>query len=263
MTTMEQVREWIGHDAIDTDGDKIGEVDGLYVDDETGEPEWFAVRTGWFGGHVSLVPVEGARAEYDRLRVPYEKSHVKDAPHHDPDGRLSPEEEAELYAYYGRSMSSTRTAPTTGAAPNARGDTGRAGRSRDTSGRDGEGAMTRSEEEIEVGTTRRPAGRARLRKWVETEHVQRTVPIRKEHAELVTEPITDDNIDEAMSGPDISGGEHEVVLTEEEPVIEKRTVPKERVRLEKDADVEQETISADVRKERIETEGDVDERRRR
>ncbi len=117
--------------------------------------------------------------------------------------------------------------------------------------------MTRSEEELRVGTAQRERGRARLRKYVVTEQVQQTVPVSREEVRVEREPVTDENIDEAMSGPDISEGEHEVVLHEEEPVVEKRAVPKERVRLEKDTVTDEHEVSEEVRKERIETEGDT------
>jgi uncharacterized protein (TIGR02271 family) len=115
--------------------------------------------------------------------------------------------------------------------------------------------MTRSEEELQVGKTEHETGRVRLRKYVETEDVQETVPVGREEARVEREPITDENRDEAMSGPDISEDEHEVVLREEEVVAEKRTVPKERVRLDKDTVNDDREISDTVRKERI----DVDE----
>ena len=60
---------------------------------------------------------------------------------------------------------------------------------------------------------------------------------------------------EAMSGGDLTEEEHEVTLRAEEPVVEKRTVPKERVRLDKDVEVEERTVSEDVRREEI----DVDD----
>ena len=94
--------------------------------------------------------------------------------------------------------------------------------------------MTRSEEELRVGTTERERGRARLRKYVVTEQVERTVPVRREEVRVEREPITDANVDQAMDGPEISEEEHEVVLHEEEAVVEKRVVPKERVRLDKE-----------------------------
>ena len=85
----------------------------------------------------------------------------------------------------------------------------------------------------------------------------KTVPVRKEMATLETEPITDANVDAATSGKDISEEEHEVVLSEEEVVVEKQVVPKERVRLGKETVTTEQEVTEEVRKERIETEGDV------
>jgi uncharacterized protein (TIGR02271 family) len=119
-------------------------------------------------------------------------------------------------------------------------------------------AMTRSEEEVRVGTADRERGRARLRKYVVTEQVQKTVPVRREEVRIEREPITDANADQALDGPEISEEEHEVVLHEEEPVVEKRTMPKERVRMEKDAVTDEAEISEEVRKERIDAEGDIE-----
>jgi uncharacterized protein (TIGR02271 family) len=115
--------------------------------------------------------------------------------------------------------------------------------------------MTRSEEELRVGTARQERGRARLRKYVVTEHVQQTVPVSHEEVRLEREPITDGNIDDALSGPEISEEEHEVVLHEEVPVVEKRAVPKERVRLSTDTVTDEAEVSEEIRKERIEQEG--------
>jgi uncharacterized protein (TIGR02271 family) len=112
--------------------------------------------------------------------------------------------------------------------------------------------MTRSEEELRVGTTERETGRARLRKYVVTDQVEQTVPVRREEVRIEREPITDANAGDAMDGPAISEEEHEVVLHEEEVVVEKRAVPKERVRLDKDTVTEQREVSEGVRKEQVE-----------
>jgi sporulation protein YlmC with PRC-barrel domain len=103
MTTQDTLRwaDWIGHDVYDPDGDKIGSIDEVYVDEETGQPSWIAVRTGLFGMKQSFVPVEGASFAGDHVTVPFDKATVKDAPRIDPEGRLSRDEERELYAYYG------------------------------------------------------------------------------------------------------------------------------------------------------------------
>lgn len=235
----------------DRDGEKIGTVDELYFDEASDKPEWMTVKTGLFGMKTTFVPVEGARPEgEDELRVPYEKDRVKDAPSIDPDHELSQGEERELYSFYGLSYGERRSPsglPEGG---------GREPVGRDVSGPTTDDAMTRSEEELRVGTERREAGRARLRKYVVTEQVTKTVPVQREEVRVEREPITEANVDQAMAGPDISEEEHEVVLHEEEPVVEKRTVPKERVRLEKDTETDEETVSEEVRKERIEAEGD-------
>jgi uncharacterized protein (TIGR02271 family) len=84
------------------------------------------------------------------------------------------------------------------------------------------------------------------------------VPVRREEVRVEREPITDGNVDQALDGPEISEEEHEVVLHEEEPVVEKRTVPKERVRLEKDSHTDDVEVSEEVRKERIDAEGDLE-----
>jgi uncharacterized protein (TIGR02271 family) len=131
---------------------------------------------------------------------------------------------------------------------------------RDTSGPTTDDAMTRSEEELRVGTERRERGRARLRKYVETEQVEKTVPVQREEVRVEREPITDANAGEALDGPEISEEEHEVTLHTEEPVVEKRTVPKERVRLDKDVETSEESVSEEVRKERIEADGEADGR---
>jgi uncharacterized protein (TIGR02271 family) len=146
--------------------------------------------------------------------------------------------------------------------------TSRATVGRDTSGPTTDDAMTRSEEELRVGTAQRERGRVRLRKYVTTEHVQQTLPVRRERARVEREPITDANLDAATSGPDVSEEEHEVILREEEPVVEKRVVPRERVRLDKDTVTGEERVAEQVRKEQIEVHdedgtGGRHERRRR
>jgi uncharacterized protein (TIGR02271 family) len=130
----------------------------------------------------------------------------------------------------------------------------------DTSGPNTDDAMTRSEERLNVGTTTEEAGRARLRKYVVTEQQNVEVPVKREEVRLEREPITDANVGDAMSGPDISEEEHEVTLRQERPVVQTEAVPVERVRLAKDEVTDTEQVSAEVRKEQIDT--DVDDSRR-
>src|SRR3954467_12067550 len=101
------VNSWIGLTAVGPDGDKIGKINDVYADDDTGQPEWLAVTTGLFGTKVSFVPLTDASLVGDDLQVSYTKSVVKDAPHAEADGHLSPDEEAALYRHYGRGTDTT------------------------------------------------------------------------------------------------------------------------------------------------------------
>src|SRR4051812_44742949 len=94
----------IGRDVYDESGDKIGSASEVYLDDESGQPEWVTVRTGLFGTKESFVPIRDADLTDQGVRVPISKAKVKDAPKIDAEGHLSPEEEQELYQYYGVGM---------------------------------------------------------------------------------------------------------------------------------------------------------------
>ena len=246
MTQVTDAYEWKGRTLIGSDDEKIGEIAEIYLDTQTNEPEWATVNTGFFGTKTSFVPITSASPKGGAVHVDATKEQVKDAPNVDPDGELSSAEEQELYSHYGREYS----------APPANGGFEREQVGTDTSGPTTDEAMTRSEEELAVGTRTQESGRARLRKYVVTEQVETTVPVQREEVRIEREPITDANIDEAEAGPEISEEEHEVVLNEEQVVVEKKVVPKERVRMDKDTVTEEKTVSEEVRKEQIEAEGD-------
>jgi uncharacterized protein (TIGR02271 family) len=126
----------------------------------------------------------------------------------------------------------------------------------DTSGPNTDTAMTRSEERLHVGTENVETGRARLRKYVVTEEQNVTVPVTREEVRLEREPITEANVDHAMDGPALSDEEHEMVLNEERVVVDKETVPVERVKLDTETVTENRRVSEDVRKEQIELDED-------
>ena len=276
MFTQEQASTVIGGTLFGANNEKIGKIGQIFVDDETGRPEWVTVHTGLFGTNESFVPVSDGSLQGNDLSVPFGKDQIKDAPNVDPSGgHLSEAEEEQLYAYYGLTRSEARGYDSTAGFDRSAGydatttrdssasfsegqldadgrsSTGRDAVGYDTSGPTTDDAMTRSEEHLRAGTETVEAGRARLRKWVETENQTITVPVTKEKARLVTEPITDANRGEATSGPDISEEEHEVVLHEERAVVTTETVPVERVRLETEAETVNETVSGEVRKEHI------------
>lgn len=303
MITLDDARTLTGGTAYGPDGDKVGTVGQIYLDNDSGQPEWATVSTGLFGTKESFVPLADAQMADGGLRIAYDKDRVKGAPQVDADRELGPAEEDELYAYYGMSSSSSGTSGTTsgtdddlfetgtsytgagsggstysgagsdpgttttggiGAGAGAAGvsSVGRDDDGYDTSGPTTDDAMTRSEERVRTGTERVEAGRARLRKYVVTEHQEVSVPVTREEVRVEREPITDANIGDATSGPDLSEEEHEIVLSEERPVVTTEAVPVERVRLTKDEVEDTETVGVDVREERIDTDADSGTTRR-
>jgi len=259
--SIDTVQSWQGRTMVDPAGDKLGTIDAIYLDDETGQPEWATVTRGLFSAKAALVPLAQAQDMGDSVQVPYDKQQVTDAPSMEADGSLSQDEEAELYRHYGLDYSEHRSdsglpAGTVDDAPDDRDTVGR-----DTSGPTTDHAMTRSEEELRVGTETRERGRARLRKYVTTEQQTVTVPVQREEVRVEREPITDATLDAATSGPAISEEEHEVTLHEETPVVEKRVVPRERVRMDTETVTDDRQVSEEVRKEQIEVD-DQDQLRR-
>ena len=245
--SFQDVQPLLGADLIDAEGSKVGKIEDIYLDNETQEPEWALVHTGLLGRKLHYVPLRGASVADDSLQTAYTESQIKEAPGIEPDVELTPQEEAELYQHYG-----VAAEPRTLRAGDVEADPGDTGH--DTSGPDTDDAMTRSEEQLQVGTVRRPSSLVRLRKYIVTEEVQMTVPVRREEVRLVREPVTDANIGAAMDGPELSEEEHELTLMEEQVVVDKQVVPKERVRLDKAVTSEEEVVAEQVRKEQIDME---------
>jgi uncharacterized protein (TIGR02271 family) len=179
------------------------------------------------------------------------KEIVKGAPNIDDDGHLEEAENDRLYEYYSGYVGTTGY-DTTGGYQDTTRDAGW-----DT-GRSTDDAMTRSEERLDVGTEKVQAGRARLRKYIVTENVTQTVPVSREEVRLEREPVTDANRGDALQGPELTESEHEVTLHAEQPVVDKRVEPVERVRLGKETVTEQQQVSEEVRREEIDVEGDED-----
>jgi hypothetical protein len=149
--------DWRGRTVVDRSGEKIGTLKDLYLD-ESERPHWGSVHTGLFGTRETLVPLTEVRPQDDVLQLPFDRDHVQDAPNLDPDVQLTAEEEAELYAHYGRASAAD------------------------------DDAMTRSEEEVHISKRRRERGRARLKKYVVTDYVEKRVPVEREEVRLEYEP---------------------------------------------------------------------------
>jgi uncharacterized protein (TIGR02271 family) len=228
---MEQLQGLHGAPVYDASGDQIGKVEEIFVDADSQNPEWIGLGTGFLGTKRLLVPIQGAQPEDDGVTVPYAKDQVKGAPGID-DDQISPGAEQELYAYYGL---------------------GGGQRGGDLPAGDGGQAVTRHEEELAVGKQQVETGRARLHKWVETEPVAMDVDLQHETARLTREPV-----DQPVADAELGEDTIDVPLHGEHAVVQKQMVAKERVGIETDVETDRETIQDEVRKERVEVEGDVD-----
>ncbi|MBP2474538.1 uncharacterized protein (TIGR02271 family) [Crossiella equi] len=254
MISEQMVPKLFGDEVCDREGTKIGKVGQVYLDEVTGKPVWATVRTGLFGMKESFVPLESASLDGDVLRVGVTKDQVGDAPRIDAQGRLSSQEEQQLYAYYGMRHPGVPQQRQDTAGPGemarAKQQKMREGAGREHAGHEHGESMTRSEERLKVGAETRETGRVRLRKYVVTEEQQVTVPVRHEEVRLEREPITD--ADRTAGRARIGEAEQEVVLHAERPVVRTEAVPVERVRLAKETVTEEQTVSGQVRKEQVE-----------
>jgi uncharacterized protein (TIGR02271 family) len=278
---------------IGGDGRKLGTVAAVYYDNATDQPEWVAVRTGLFGLDVSLVPLAAAQLRGEELHVPFDKERLKTAPHHDPGLELTPQDEMDLFSHYGvpygapSTSASTRSGTAAGRVEPAATRAATVGTgtrtptdgtdtdappSRDVSGPTSDGAITRSEEQLQVRTETEAVGRVRLRKHIVTEYEQVTVPVRREEIRLEREAVGGPGtavagqaslnsgaaVGAAVSGQISDGEEHEIVLHAERPVVRTETVPVERVRMGKQTVTEHQQVDGQVRKEQIELDTDTD-----
>jgi uncharacterized protein (TIGR02271 family) len=253
MTTTDELQNMEGQTAVDVNGAKLGKIGQVYVDDQSGQPLWVTITTGMFGTKQSFAPLYGSRPAGGDLHLAVTKDMVTGAPGVEADGHIEDSENQALYTHYSGYLDGTAQDQGQAYAGDAREDlAGRDGiAGRDTSGPPTDGAMTRSEERLHVGTEQADAGRARLRKYVVTENVTQTVPVSHEEVRLEREPVTGANRGAATSGSDISEEEHEVTLRAERPVVNKETVPVERVRLGTETVTENHEVSETLRKEQI------------
>jgi hypothetical protein len=207
--------DWRGRTVVDRDGERIGTLKEIYLDDSE-RPGWGSVHTALFGLRQTLIPLGEVVTDDDQLRLPYDGQHVKDAPNLDPDVQLTPDEEDALFRHYG--MGGEDAAPRADdamtrseeggedAAPGAddaitrseEGGEDAAPGADDAITRSEEGgkdaapgaddAMTRSEEEVRIGTRTRVRGKARLKKYVVTDYVEKKVPVKREEVRVEYEP---------------------------------------------------------------------------
>lgn len=243
---MAEPPDWHGREIAAADGTPYGRLDDLFVGSATGEPEFGVVTVDAEGGGTKqvAVPLRGARLRGDVLQLPLDPDRVRAAPAvRERVETIPPESGERVLAFFGLGGE----APTTPMPPvhPPAGDPARA---------DDAVEAVLSEERLDVGTERRAAERVRIRKQVVTEEVTLTVELRREELVIEREPIGPDEVGLAPCGAIGEGEDLVVVLHAEEPVVDRRVVPVERVRLRRDTVVEQATVTEPVRREEAEVE---------
>lgn len=237
-----------------TDGEKIGSVGQVYLDDVTNEPTFVTVKTGLFGANETFVPLQQAQTTTDGITVPFTKDFVKDAPNVDADGSLTPEEEQRIYEYYSMEYTSAEHGRDAAAAGTVTTGTEHVETERRAAVDNDGDSMVLRDEHLQVGTERKSSGRVRLRKqsYTTTETVE--VPVTREEVVVERESIDANSADARVDGDN----EVSVTTYEETPVVNK-TVDAEKVSLGKRQVQDTETVTEDLTHEdvQIDRDGDV------
>lgn len=186
MLDIDTVLGWRGKTVVDRDGEKIGTFGDVYLDRETDRPAYAGVTSGLFGTKASFCRLEDADLVGDDVRVPFEKAHVLDAPQIDPDVALTAHEERLLDEHYGDETGDEPDAGAVAGGETSAPEDATRPAGGETSAPEGDDAVevVRSEEEVRLRTEARPSERVRLKKVVVTDHVERTVPVRREEVRL-------------------------------------------------------------------------------
>ena len=266
----------IGSPAYGPDGEKIGTVEHFFTDDRTGAPTWVAVSTGLFGTRHSVVPATDATFADGSVRLPVTKDAVRTAPSVS-DQHLAPEDEALLRQHYRLDAAGMPQSPddvTTHDLSRLPPDAEASSLHQDTMDTDraatrgetvpvaavppppADGAMTRSEERLRVSTERYAAKRVRVVKYVVTEEVTVTVPVRREEIRIEEVPLDADGPAVAVGTVTGTGLPEVIVLHAERPVVGTEVVPVERVRLHTEVVTEHVQVGDQVRRERVDVDTD-------
>jgi uncharacterized protein (TIGR02271 family) len=239
--------KYIGYDVVDRNLSKIGTLECLWSD-HNGEPAFIGVRTGWIFGKNHVVPANDAQVneQGQRIRLPYDRDKVKDAPAYDADAEMSPEKEREVYRYYGVAEPTQQRAQP------------RAAMAQPSKSASEQASIKLSEEELKVGKRQVEAGGVRLRKVIRTETVNQPVQLSREEIVIERVPATEAR---TMGERAFEGEEIYIPLRREEAVVQKEAHVREEVRVRKEKQTEQQQVSEQVRREDVEIEESGEARR--
>ncbi|HKH91172.1 MAG TPA: YsnF/AvaK domain-containing protein, partial [Gemmatimonadaceae bacterium] len=121
--------------------------------------------------------------------------------------------------------------------------------------------LTLAEEQLAVGKRTVQEGEVALRKHVDTRHVEEQVELVREEVTVERRPLSADPANANIS--DIGEEEIRVPVMREEAVVEKRTVPIEEVVVRKEAVADTQKVAADLRKETLDVDENIDTKRTR
>ena len=262
MFTIEQARAALDGNVYTTDGEKIGKVGQIYLDDETNEPEWVTVTTGLFGTRESFVPLADAQLDGDRVVVPFDKNKIKDAPQIDSDsGQISPEEEGQLYRYYGKDYGDERSDSGMPEGSLAASGTDRPGTSPDadrdaTSSPRAERAGTSIDTDSDLTSTDADRDVSRA----DTERAGTHVDTDADFASERSSDRSSDRASEGTLGQETSGSSTDDALRRAEESLNASMASGRggRVRLRKYIVTEEQTITVPVSREEVRVERDSD-----
>jgi|GEM_PF-286053 len=240
-------QQLIGYEVQDSLGANVGKVHNLWTD-ETGQPFFLGVKTGWLFGKNHVVPVSSADVSETRklIRLPFTEEQIKRAPSFDENADIAEYDQDQIFSYYGIDRGMSR------APQSLRSEQMDATPRRETtsSTRAEERTLNLKEEQVKVGKRQVEAGGVRLHKIVRTETINQPVELEREEIVIERVPV---NESRAASG-DTRFEEEDIFipLRREEAVIEKEARVREEVRVGKKTEVEQQQVTAQVRKEDLE-----------
>jgi len=235
-----------GQTVYDNAGQKIGDIQRVFFD-QANEPAWVAIRGGRIGTREALVPLTGSQMGPNGLAVAVGTDVIRAAPAIEAGNELSMGDAAQLNRYYESAITSPPPQPQPPPAPQQQA----APPANKPAEQNRATELTSYEEQLRVGTESVQSGAVRLHKYVTTDQVETSVPIRHEDVRVERVPAT---------GTPVPGGHRfeeqavEVTLHEERPTIAKETVPVETVRLATETRTDDRRVGDQVRRERIEVE---------
>jgi stress response protein YsnF len=262
--------QYADYTVYDRDGDKIGKVDDLFVD-ENDQPEYIGVKMGFLGTRSTLIPWEIATVDENdrRIEVSVDKAQAKEGPSFDDDQDITPDYEEQVYSHYGLQRAQTNgegsgygdyygddEAGKVG--PGMReGDTETGefrGHAEDDEGvHQSHGSDLEDEDELRVQRTEESSGRHPRARGRQAQRPQARShgPRAGEGAHQARGGLVERvPVNEERTGAEIGEDEVSMPVVEEEAVVGKESVVKEEVRVRKDVVEDEEVVEEDVRKER-------------